>query len=58
MIILPSAWSVAQRERGYYVYNNNRSLMMHLPLTLTPEQVRDCAWLHYASICGGGSHAT
>lgn len=52
---MPSNWTVRQTERGYFVYNDNRQLMLHLPGTLTPVQVRDCAWNAYA-LCGGGIH--
>jgi len=55
---MPSAWTIKQTERGYFVYNDSRVLMLHLPATLTPIQVRDCAWNHYTTICGGGFHAS
>lgn len=53
---MPSMWTVKQTPRGYFVYNDLRQLMLHLPGTLTAVQVRDCAWNHYTLT--GGHHAT
>lgn len=51
---MPEGWTLEHFERGYLVRNGNRMLMLHLPPSLTPIQVRDCAWNHFTTICGGG----